>query len=218
MSRSVAYAIFLLICGLPASSLQIRTDQLPWAVRGQPYQAQIDVALEDRCIKADVGFALVAGTLPRGLTLTGFGVEGTPREMGRFRFTVRAANECVSVAKTVEVFVTAKPILQVSTDELTFEYHVGRDVPRPQTVLVASSWPNLPYSVATNGAEWLRAGQTNGVTPDTVSSVSGDSVIVRIDPEKLGVGTYKTTLVFWTWMGANAPEVSVTLKIVKDEL
>ena len=216
MRPSVVCALVLLSSCLPAPALQIRTDKLPWAVQGQPYQAQIDMVLEDRCIKADVSFALVAGTLPRGLVLTSFGLEGTPREMGRFQFTIRAANDCVSVVKTVELFVTAKPVLQVSTNELTFEYHVGGDVPKPQTVLVASTWPNLPYSVATNGAEWLRAAQTNGVTPDIGSSLSGDSAIVRVNPEKLAPGIYRTTLVFTTWMGANAPEISVTLKIVKE--
>jgi hypothetical protein len=216
MPRSFVCAFVLLCCCLPASSLQIRTDKLPWAVQGLPYQAQIDMVLDDRCIQADVSFALVAGTLPRGLALAGFGLEGTPREMGRFRFTIRAANECVSVVKTIELFVTGKPVLQVSTNEVTFEYHVGGDVPKPQAVLVASTWPNLPYSAVTNGAEWLRAAQTDGVTPDMGSSLSGDSVIIRVNPEKLASGIYRTTLVFTTWMGANTPEISVTLKIVKE--
>jgi hypothetical protein len=57
----------------------------------------------------------------------------------------------------------------------------------------------------------------SGVTPDSGSALRGDAVTVRINPEKLNPGTYRAAVVFSTWMGANAPEIRVTLKIFKDE-
>jgi Putative Ig domain len=215
MRRSLLFSTILAMCCLPAHSLQIRTEKLPWAIVGQPYRAEINTGLDDRCIAADVRFTLTDGSLPRGLSLDVFGVGGTPREVGRFQFTIRAANQCVAVEKTIELFVTGKPVLDVSPGELVFEYHVGGPLPWPGAVLVTSTWPGLPYGISANGVEWVRAEPASGVTPDSGSALRGDAVTVRIHPEKLNPGTYRTTLVFSTWLGANAPEIPVTLKVVE---
>jgi hypothetical protein len=215
MRRSLLFLMVLAMCCLPAHSLQIRTEKLPWAIVAQPYRAEVDTGLDDRCIAADVRFTLAGGNLPRGLSLDVFGVEGTPREVGRFQFTIRAANQCMAVEKTIELFVTGKPVLDVSPGELAFEYHVGGTLPKARVVLVSSTWPDLPYAVTANGTEWVHAEPASGVTPDAGSALSGDAVTVRIHPEKLNPGTYRTTLVFSTWLGANAPEIPVTLKVVE---
>ena len=217
MSRALLLLTALAMCCPPACPLQIRTERLPWAIIGQPYRAEIDAGLDDRCTAADVRFTLAGGSLPSGLTLNIFGVEGTPREMGRFQFTIRAANQCIAVEKTIELFVTGKPVLEVSADELAFEYHVGGPLPWRGAVLVTSTWPDLPYSVSANGTEWVHAEPASGVTPDSGSALRGAAVTVRVNPEKLSPGTYRTAIVFSTWMGANAPEIRVTLKVVKDE-
>lgn len=217
MRRSLLLPLVLAFCCLPARPLQIRTEELPWAIIGQPYRAEIDTGLDDRCITADVRFTLVGGNLPRGLNLGVFGVEGTPREVGRFEFTIRAANQCIAVEKTIELFVTGKPVLDVSPGDLAFEYHVGGALPEARVVLVTSTWPDLRYGVTVNGTEWVRAEPANGLTPDSGSALRGDAVTVRINPEKLNPGTYRTLVVFSAWMGANTPEIPVTLKIVKDE-
>lgn len=217
MRRSLLLLTVLAFCCVPAHPLQIRTEKLPWAIVGQPFRAEIDTGLDDRCIGADVRFTLVGGSLPRGLNLAVFGVEGTPREVGRFEFTIRAANQCIAIKKTIELFVTGKPVLDVSPGDLTFEYHVGGALPKARVIQVTSTWPGLPYGVTSNGAEWVRAEPANGVTPDSGSALRGDAVTVRIHPEKLNPGTYRTTVLFSTWMGANTPEIPVTLKIVKDE-
>ncbi len=217
MLRSLLLLVVLVLCSLPARPLQIRTEKLPWAIIGQPYRAEIETGLDDRCMTADVRLMLAGGSLPRGLTLDVFGLGGTPREVGRFQFTIRAANQCIGVEKTIELFVTGKPVLDVSPGELAFEYHVGGALPKARIVLVTGTWPDLRYEVTANGAEWVRAEPANGVTPDSGSALSGDAVTVRIYPEKLNPGTYRTTVVFSTWMGANTPEIPVTLKIVKDE-
>jgi hypothetical protein len=217
MCRSLLFLTALALCCLPARALQIRSEQLPWAMVGQPYRAQIDMGLDDSCMAADVRFMLAGGSLPRGLNLNVVGVVGTPREVGRFQFTIRAQNQCIAVEKTIELFVTGKPVLDVSPAELAFEYHVGGALPKARVVQVTSTWPNLPYGVTASGTEWLQAEPASGLTPDTGSALRGDAVTLRIHPEKLNAGTYRTTLVFSTWMGANTPEIPVTLKVVKDE-
>ena len=217
MRRSLLIIMVLALCCLTAVALQIRTEKLPWAIVGQPYRAEIDMGLDDRCMMADVRFTLVGGSLPRGLKLEVFGLEGTPQEVGRFEFTIRAANQCIAIEKTIELFVTGKPVLGVSPGELAFEYHLGGDPPKARVVLVTSTWPNLRYAVTANGTEWVHADPASGMTPDSGSALSGDAVTVSIQPEKLNPGTYRTTVVFSTWMGANTPEIPVTLKIVKDE-
>ena len=217
MCRSQLSIIFFALFGLPALALQIRTEKLPWAIVGQPYRAKIDTRLDDRCLTADVRFSLAGGSLPDGLALNLFGLEGTPREAGSFRFTIRAANQCIAVEKKVELFVTGKPVLAVSREELSFEYHTGQALPKPEIVLVSSSWPELPYTVSAAGADWLRAEPAAGLTPVRGSAFRGDDVRVRIQPEKLPPGTYRTTMTFSTWKGANSPQIAVTLKVVKSE-
>jgi len=217
MCRSLLFPVLLAFCCLPAHSLQIRTEQLPRAIVGLPYRAEINTELDDRCMAADVRFTLTDGSLPRGLKLDVFGLGGTPREVGRFQFTIRAANQCIAIERTIELFVTGKPVLDVSPGELVFEYHLDGPLPWPGAVLVIGTWPGLPYAVSANGAGWVHAEPASGATPDSGSALRGDAVTVRIHPEKLNPGTYRTTLVFSTWQGANAPEIPVTLKIIKDE-
>jgi hypothetical protein len=213
MRRSMLFLTAFVLCCPPAHPLQIRTEKLPWAIVGQPYRAEINTGLDDRCTAADVRFTLAGGSLPSGLTLNVFGVEGTPRELGRFQFTVRAANQCIAVEKTIELFVTGKPVLEVSADELPFEYHMGGPLPMAWVLLVTSTWPGLPYSVNASGTEWVHLEPASGVTPVSGSALRGDAVTVRINPEKLSPGTYRAAVVFSTWMGANSPEIRVTLKV-----
>jgi hypothetical protein len=217
MCRSLLVVTSLGMCCLHMRALEIRTERMPWAIVGQPYRGEIDTGLDDGCIAADVRFWLAGGHLPKGLTLDVFGVEGTPREAGRFQFTIRAANQCNAAEKTIELFVTGKPVLEVSPAELAFEYHVGGALPKALVVLAASTWPDLPYAVIVSGTDWLRSQPATGLTPDTGSALRGDTVTIRINPEKLNAGIYRAKVSFSTWMGANTPEVLVTLKVVKDE-
>jgi hypothetical protein len=217
MCRLLLFLTVFAMCCPPAHPLQIRTERLPWAIVGQPYRAEINTGLDDRCLAADVRFTLTGGRLPSGLSLNVFGVEGVPREVGRFEFTIRGANQCIAVEKTIELFVTGKPVLDVSRGELAFEYHLGGPLPMAWVVLVTSTWPGLLYSVSANGTEWVHVEPASGVTPDSGSALRGDAVTVRINPEKLNPGTYRAAVVFSTWMGANAPEIRVTLTTFKDE-
>jgi hypothetical protein len=47
-------------------------------------------------------------------------------------------------------------------------------------------------------APWLKVEPAAGKTPDSDSALSGDRVRLRVDPDKLPVGVYRTALKFYT--------------------
>ena len=199
----------------PASGgIRIRTQELPWAALGGTYDAEIDIIPDSRCSCADMSISLAGGALPRGIELSGHRLHGIPREMGTFPITIRAANICqTSGMKELALVVTGKPILRVGPGELVFEYRTGGPDPEPQPVLVASTWPHLPYSVTSVRTEWLDFSVTEGFTPDRGGALSSDCVWVRVSPQKLPPGVYKASLAFSVWLGANTPVVPITLRV-----
>lgn len=198
--------------------VQIRTQELPWAIVGAMYDAQIVTVPDGRCPLADMGVSVVEGRLPRGLELWGDRLQGTPRELGTFPLRIRALNGCQSATtKDFALVVTGRPILRVGPDELQFDYAIGGPAPRPKSILVASTWPHLPYSVTTEGAKWLTVTVTEGVTPDRDAALSSDSVWVRISPQGLTPGVYKASVTFSVWLGANAPVIPITVRVVAQQ-
>ena len=76
--------------GPSAEALTITTSQLPGAQRDVPYPA---TRIETRGGSGRIGFDLVAGRMPAGLTLTGDGrIIGLPEETGAFPLVVRATS------------------------------------------------------------------------------------------------------------------------------
>ncbi|MBZ5609101.1 MAG: hypothetical protein LAP38_12640 [Acidobacteriia bacterium] len=206
-------AAALLLPGLACSQMAIATGELPLAAKGMHYSATITVRVDGRCDHGDVSLSLENGALPKGVELTASGVEGVAREMGRFRFSVRAWNACASATRAFELIVTGKPILEATPDEVTFSCRTPAQAPAPKTILVSSTWPNRPYTVTTRNAEWLRVEQDQGVTPDSDSAITGDVVTLTVDPSKLEPGTYRGSVVFWTRDGVAAPTVPVVLVV-----
>jgi len=207
-----------LLAGLPlfgGEPVHIRTSDLPWAIVNTVYRSAIVAGVDGRCPDSDASLFLIDGALPRGLEVTGGYLQGVPKETGTFHFSVRAANNCSSDVKDLELVVTGKPILRVFPEELSCEYRDGQAGPAALTVQVSSTWPELPYSVQA-GAGWLiRKG--GGVTPGAGSALASDEVSLEIDAKNLAPGIYRTSVRFSTWMGANAPVVSVTLRVVPAE-
>jgi hypothetical protein len=194
---------------------QFRSQTLPWAALGGAYDAQIETLADIRCPEADVGVTLASGILPRGIELSGDRLHGTAMEMGSFPLRIRAANGCRSATREFVLVVTGKPILRVGPDELVIEYRAGEPNPAPQSILVGSTWPHVAYSVTSEPVDWLKISVTEGYTPDRGAALSSDAVWVRVLPQKLAPGTYKSILIFSAWLGANAPAVPITLKVIE---
>jgi hypothetical protein len=216
LSRLFSLWFLVTFSVLPVAAVEIRTSDLPWAVVNAGYRSLIETGVDARCPDGDVSMVLNDGSLPRGVEIRAGYLSGTPKEAGRFQFSVRASNNCSSLVKAFELIVTGKPILRAFPEELTCEYRAGAAGPATLTVQVSSSWPDLPYSVRID-APWLAGKVRAGVTPATGSALASDAVSLEIDPKNLAPGTYRASVRFSTWLGANSPVVAITLKVVAAE-
>jgi hypothetical protein len=203
----------ILCTTLAGAPLTFRTRDLPWAAFGTEYRTTIQTQVDGRCPLSDVSLSVVEGVLPKGLAIEGGVLTGVPKEMGTFHLRIRGANVCGAVEREYLLEVTGKPILRVVPDELVFEYRIGDPAPQPQTLRVAGTWPELPYSVSA-AASWLHLSLSTGVTPSAGSAFSADPATVTIMPKDLAPGRYETTLVFSAPGAATAPAIPVKLRIL----
>jgi hypothetical protein len=188
-------------------------QQLPIAAKGVAYRTTLDIRADVRCPMADAALSLVSGKLPSGLRLTMDGLDGTPLETGHFRFTVRIRDGCTSRTRMFELEVTGKPILQASPDQIAFTAKVSGQKLAPRAFLVSSTWPNLPYHVEKQSADWLEVNLTSGRTPPADSALTADTVTLTADPSKLKPGTYRGALLVSTPGGANVQTIPVVLVV-----
>jgi hypothetical protein len=198
---------------LHAAEAHAVEQQLPVAAKGVAYRASLGIRSDARCPMADTALSLASGKLPPGLRLTMDGLDGTPLETGHFRFIVRASNGCSSRTRTLTLEVTGKPILQASPDQITFTSKVAGQKPAPRAVLVSSTWPDLPYQVEKQNADWLDVSLSSGRTPPAGSALTGDAVTLTADSSKLKPGTYRGALLVSTPGGANVQSVPVVLMV-----
>ena len=203
-------------CGVAAAgtSIQILTDELPWAVLHSAYHLPIATRADPHCPEAEILFTLVRGRLPEGIELGLDGIHGTPRQPGSFPFTLRAANGCAQSDRPFTLIVTGKPILRVDAHELAFAHQSGVADPPARSLLVSSSWPALPYTVSTGACAWLKFTQTEGRTPPEGSAFTADAVWVRVLAHDLAAGKYSCNLSFTAWGAANVPAVRVRLEVL----
>jgi hypothetical protein len=222
ISERVVEAMLVATCGqecskgmekLRAAEAHAAEQQLPVAAKGAAYRTPLDIRSDLRCPMADATLSLVSGTLPSGLRLTMDGLDGTPLETGHFRFTVRVGNGCSSRTRTLALEVTGKPILQASPDQITFTTKVTGQKPAPRAVLVSGTWPDLPYHVEKQNADWLEVNLTSGRTPPADSALTADTVTLNADPSKLQPGTYRGALLVSTPGGANVQTIPVVLVV-----
>jgi hypothetical protein len=156
---------------------------------------------------------VVGGSLPRGLEFAGDWLTGVPRELGIFRFRVRAETACAAAEQDYVLQVDARPILRAAPESIVFEYRVGDPAPESQTLLVSSTWPELPYSVTATGP-WLRGQPEEGVTPRSGSALTADRVAIRVMPNGLPPGLYEARLVLMAPQSANLASIPVKLRVV----
>jgi hypothetical protein len=89
---------FNLTIGCPPITITSPTA-LPAGTAGQPYNYQ----LQTTGGQAPVSFALTAGTLPPGLTLSASSlISGTPTTAGTYNFTISAADSCTAGTQQVQ--------------------------------------------------------------------------------------------------------------------
>jgi hypothetical protein len=211
-----ALLLVIVMCGSAAAgtSIEVLTATLPWAILHTAYDMPIATRTDPRCPEAEILFSLAAGKLPEGLEVGLDGIHGTPRQLGSWYFTLRAANGCTQTTRALTLVVTGKPILRVDAEELVFEHRSGVPDPPARSLLVSSTWPSLPYTVNSGACAWLKFTQTEGQTPPTESALTADPVWVHVSPRDLAPGRYTCNLTFSTWRAANSPVVRVRLEVL----
>jgi len=209
---NILLAVSLLLPVWAQAQIRIPAANLPIAAKGVFYSAAIDATPNGRCDGGNVWLSVDNGRLPQGINLTLSGLEGAPRELGAFDFTVRAENRCFSTSRPFQLVVNPKPILEAAPDEITISCTRGQ-APTLKTILVFSTWQNLAYSAEVHNADWLQVNLERGVTPDSDSALIADVATLTVDPGKLEPGTYRGSIVFWTRNGANTPTVPVVLTV-----
>ena len=205
-------AIAAAVPALAASGIAIRTEDLPRAIRGVSFAAPIQLSMSGRCPIDDVHFTLASGRLPSGLGFNLSGISGIPRELGFFRFVVRAENSCTSAAREFQILVTAKPILEVSPETVEMAVTAGDGAHQRTTVLVSASWPGFPYSVSEPREHWLTLLPAEGITPSEGSALRGDRLILDVDPSKLEPGLYRQTITVSGWQAASVARIEVVVR------
>jgi hypothetical protein len=207
------FSVAFTASALASDAIDIGTNDLPRAIAGMPYRAVLRVDLDGRCPVAGTHVSLAKGVLPRGLRMDYGWITGTPQEIGVFDLQLRAEDACAAVVKPVRLMVTGRPILNVYPASLNIRLSASRFA--AESFLVSSTWPNLAYMISDPRAPWLSVRPASGATPPEGSSLSGDRVTLRVDASKLDPGVYQETITVYTWDGANAPAVELTLVVDK---
>ena len=201
---------------LNAHSVDFLTRQLPWAVVGVPYDEKIEISIDGRCPRGDVGLDVFGGALPHGIEIVGERLVGTPRSTGTYPVMIRASNSCAFEVKGFQFIVTDEPVLRPSLPELQFVYRDGYAKPMAQSVLVTSTWPSVPYSVDEldpKNSAWLSFSH-RGMTPERDSDMLADVLAVRVNVEGLKPGVYRSTLKLSTPAFPTVSTMQVTLTIL----
>lgn len=202
-----------------ASGIYIGPSELPWAVVEKPYAFSLTISGGARCWINNMSVSLADGQLPDGIQLDVIGqFRGAPRKTGTYRFVVRAANSCGDALKSFTVLVAATPALSASPRILRFRYRQGEELPPSQAVHVDGSWPNLPYSVATDAKVWVTTAPKTGRTPNPESGRDAELVEVTVQPQTLPPGKYEAVLRFSTWEGGLGPAVAIILTVEPSEV
>jgi len=89
---------------ITAPPVVFATDTLPPAVLSNAYKAQIAVSGA-----APITLSVISGSLPAGLSLSGFEIAGVATTAGSSAFTVRATNAGGSVDQAYTLVVSAPP-------------------------------------------------------------------------------------------------------------
>ncbi len=213
--RSIFLAVLPSLCLAQGAGIDLRTLALPPAIVHKPYSpAPLVAAGGGRCLPNLIGFAVVRGQLPPGITLSAAGfLSGMPTAEGVYSFSVRAQNECVSMTRSYRLDVQGPPILELAPARIEFRYQTGGALPEPQTLRVAANSQGLAYSVETEGAAWLQIRPMLGRTPPEGSALRHDVVELMVDPAGLQPGEYRVRLRAEAWQAATSPSALVVLKI-----
>lgn len=190
------------------ADIEFVTQELPWAIADKPYSPPpLEVRSSGKCPLGGIGFAVAGGSLPPGLALSRLGYfSGTPTRTGDFGFGIRVSNGCTWTVARFTLTVTGAPVITASPTKLRFE-GAGEKM-----LHVSATWPLLHYG-ATSSADWLKVTPVHGFTPRPSSALTGDDVVIAVDPSSLKPGHYSARITFAAWQALEAASVVVELDV-----
>jgi len=181
----------------------------------QPFHGEPEpIRVSGRCALVAPYVRPVGGDLPPGLTIDARGAwQGTPTEPGQFSVLVEIGDGCSRRREVRSIEVLPAPVLTVEADRLSYEIIQGAPAFYASLVRVSSSAPGVAYRVEAIDAPWLAFDQREGAIPSDGRAFEADTVRVRIDASKLPSGDHNGRVRFSTWRGANAPELTLALRV-----
>ena len=203
-----------------AGEVEIATLELPWAAVHRAYSPPpLEVRTAGKCASGGVGYSVVSGELPVGLSLSGLGYfSGEPARTGTYHFTVRASNGCSWTARLFALVVAEPPVLAIAPGAVKLVWR-RKDVGAPAGVLhVASTWPGLRYRFQVTG-DWLRVSPEHGFLArgggtESPGAVASDTIVLRVTMPDRKPGRYSTPLEISAWQ---AEPVRATVELIVEE-
>ena len=197
---------------------------LPWAVVDRPYRpAPLAVRSFGTCAAGGLGYQVLSGALPAGITLSPGGyLAGVPTQLGNFTFTVRVLNGCAWAQQPFTLTVSWTPVLSASPARVVMMWPEGGGAP-VAVLNIASSWPLQAYSVRVLG-DWLDARSQRGKTVSGGGAVFQDQVELRVRLNGRTEGKYSAMVELTGWLlepvkvpvemviGARAPGVEKVME------
>jgi len=149
-----------------------------------------------------------AGATPGTLTVT-VNPAGLPIGPYQGMITIIAVGASTpNITVQVNLNVSSQPLLDLSTNSLSFSYQVGGALPVDQFITPNGTTPGMAYTVAVNTnntGNWLTI-NASGITPAPVD--------VNVNPIGLPAGSYPATITFNALNGGNNPQVvNLTLTV-----
>jgi uncharacterized protein (TIGR03437 family) len=181
------------------TALGIITGTLPYGYVNLEYPKQI---LEASGGVAPYTFAITAGALPAGLTLSNGVITGVPTTYGasNFTITVTDATATAITSDTLIIIYPASSDLEIFSGSVSFSTFTGQtELPPAQTVGIQSTTAgtSVSYTFATKNAPWLSV---------TGGGAAPGSLTVSLTPVALAqaVGTQTTNITVTCTSGACA--------------
>jgi large repetitive protein len=152
-------------------------------------------------------YALVAGTLPPGITLSGATLSGTPTQRGAYTFSVRATDNTGATVDKSYSGTVQNPSLTLAPGSAT----AIQGVPFTQTLTTTGGVPSYTYALETGSLPaGISLSSTGVISGSSTAAVGNYPVSIRVTDSSTGPGTYFEVKNFTLTM---SPPPSVTITV-----
>jgi uncharacterized protein (TIGR03437 family) len=127
---------------------------------------------------------------------------------GSVTFTASASSNGAGIVVPVTLTVTTAPALVIATTPLVFTFPSGSTTAATQTVAIASSGANVPFTASVGGLTGVSLSAAGGTTPSQIT--------VTANPAGSATGSYNGTITISAAGVSNSPQsIPVTVTIMQ---